>query len=147
MYLSRRILLLAAGVLAGADASAAEPSFTGVWSIDLRTPEQRAQHAECGEASFALKQTDKQVTGSHSMATVGCGRANEGGEGTVRGMVTGRRAVLVVTSSRSGAIVKGTATLRQDALYWETEEEIKAAEPAGDSALILGRGLLRRVKQ
>jgi hypothetical protein len=81
------------------------------------------------------------------MATAGCGRINEGGEGTVSGMVSGSSAVLVVTNSRNGACVKGTATLRRDALYWETKEEIKAGEPAGDSALILGKGLLRRVKQ
>ena len=113
MCLSRHILLLAAGVLAGVEATAAEPSFTGVWSIDLRTPEQRAQNVECGEASFALRQADKQVTGSHSVATAGCGRINEGGEGAVSGMVSGNSAVLVVTNSRNGASVKGTATLRE----------------------------------
>ncbi len=43
------------------------------------------------------------------MATVDCGRLNEGGEGTVTGVVTGNTAVLVVTSGRNGAIMLGTA--------------------------------------
>ena len=143
----RQILLVAASLLTGVTATAAEPRFTGVWSIDLRTTDQKARNAKCGEASFVLRQVGKQVTGSHSMATVGCGRVNEGGEGTVDGVVSGSSAVLVVTSARSGAIVKGIATLERGALYWETKEGIKAGEHAGDSALILGKGLLRRVKQ
>ncbi|MDZ4327801.1 MAG: hypothetical protein U1A73_22675, partial [Pseudomonas sp.] len=83
----------------------------------------------------------------HTMSTVGCGRLNEGGEGTVTGKVVGSRALLLVTSGRNGAIVKGMATLRNNTLIWETKENIKAGEPAGDSPLILGKGSLTKVSK
>lgn len=124
---------------------AAEATFSGTWSTDLRTEQQRAENAECGTASFVLKQSGTQITGSHTFATVGCGRVNEGGEGTVKGRVVGNTAYLIVTSGRNGAVVKGVATLKNEALYWETKEELKAGEPEGDSPLILGKGLLRKV--
>ena len=78
------------------------------------------------------------------MATVGCGRVNEGGDGTVKGIVINDTAVLVVTSGRNDAVVMGTATLREGALHWQTLEEIRAGEPEGDSPLILGKGVLTR---
>ena len=78
------------------------------------------------------------------MSTVGCDRLNEGGEGTVKGVVLGARAVLVVTSGRNGGMVMGTAKLRNGALQWQTTEEVRPGEPEGDSPLILGRGLLTR---
>lgn len=78
------------------------------------------------------------------MATPGCGRLNEGGEGTVKGVVVGRAAVLVVTSGRNGAIVLGRATLHGSFLDWKTLEDIKQGEPEGDSPLILGKGRLAR---
>jgi hypothetical protein len=147
MVLSRRFLVHAVCTLAVFSAHSEEPSFSGTWFIDLRTSEQRAQNAECGGASFVLQQVGKKITGSHEMATVGCGRLNEGGDGTVEGRVSGNRAFLVVTSGRNGAVVKGVARLKQDSLYWETKEEVKAGEPEGDSPLILLKGLLRREKQ
>lgn len=147
MSFIRRVLLVSAIALAAQNVRAADAKFSGTWSIDLRTHEQKAQNADCGGASFVLKLIGKAITGSHTMATVGCGRLNEGGEGTVKGHVVGNRALLVVTSGRNGAVVKGVATLRNDTLYWETKEEIKAGEPEGDSPLILDKGLLRRVNQ
>jgi hypothetical protein len=121
----------------------AQPPFTGKWEIELRTQSQRKQNVECGNASFALVQVGDQITGSHSMATAGCARINEGGDGTVKGVVVGTTAVLVVTSGRNGAIVMGTATLRAGSLHWRTVDEIRAGEPQGDSPLILGQGVLR----
>ena len=50
------------------------------------------------------------------MATSGCGRINAGGEGTVKGVVIGQTAVLVITSGRNGAIVMGTAKLIKSSL-------------------------------
>ena len=147
MSLFRSLPLIAALVLAALSTYATETRFSGTWSVDLRTQEQKAQRAECGEASFVLHQAGKKITGSHTMATVGCGRLNEGGEGTVKGHVVGNRAHLVVTSGRNGAVVKGIATLRNENLYWETTEEVKAGEPEGDSPLIFGKGLLTRVKK
>jgi hypothetical protein len=147
MSLFRNLLLTSALALAALSTYATETRFSGTWSADLRTKEQKAQRAECGEASFVLHQAGKKITGSHTMATVGCGRLNEGGEGTVKGHVIGNRAHLVVTSGRNGAVVKGIATLRNEDLYWETTEEVKAGEPEGDSPLIFGKGLLTRVKK
>jgi hypothetical protein len=147
MSLTRRALLISAIALATQSVRAADSKFSGTWSTDLRTPEQKAQNAECGEATFILKQVGKQITGSHTMATVGCGRLNEGGEGTVKGRVVGSRALLLVTSGRNGATVKGVATLRNNVLFWETKEEVKAGEPAGDSPLILGKGSLTKVSK
>jgi hypothetical protein len=147
MSFTRRVLLVSAIALFTQSVRAADTKFSGTWYIDLRTPEQRAQNAECGEASFVLRQVGKEITGSHTMVTVGCGRLNEGGEGTVKGQVVGNRALLLVTSGRNGATVKGVATLRNNALFWETKEEVKAGEPAGDSPLILGKGSLTKVSK
>jgi len=145
MSLVREVLLFSAIAFIAQGVRAADRKFSGTWSIDLRTPEQKAQNADCGEASFVLKQRGSAITGSHTMATVGCGRLNEGGEGTVKGQVVGDRALLLVTSGRNGAVVKGVATLKNGGLFWETKEEVKAGEPEGDSPLILGKGWLSNV--
>ncbi|CAM8662569.1 hypothetical protein MCEMIEM13_01850 [Comamonadaceae bacterium] len=79
------------------------------------------------------------------MATVGCGRLNEGGEDTVSGVAHGNTAVLTVTSGRNGQVVRGTAKLEGSALHWKALKEIKAGEPEGASGLILGSGVLKRV--
>jgi len=118
--------------------------FTGSWFIDLRTPAERKEKVECGTAVFKLSQTGVKVVGDHSMATPRCGRMNEGGEGTVKGLVVGGTAVLTVTSARNGQIVLGSAKVRGDSLHWQVSEEIKAGEPEGDSGLILQSGVLHR---
>lgn len=139
----RTVLLSATLTLLPTFAVAAGANFSGIWSMDLRTTEQKAANAECGMASFVLKQSGARISGSHTFATAGCSRLNEGGEGTGKGRVVGTVAHLVVTSGRNGAVVKGVATLKNDALYWETKEEISAGEQ-GDSPLILDKGLLTR---
>lgn len=118
--------------------------FTGTWSIDLRTPAQKREKVECGTARFKLEQVGTKIVGDHSFATAYCGRLNEGGAGTVRGVVVGGTAVLVVTSGRNGQIVMGSATVRSGALHWQVSEEIKQGEPEGDSGLILHKGILRK---
>jgi len=120
--------------------------FSGTWEIDLRNPSERARKVECGVASFELAQSGDRVIGSHTLATVGCGRINEGGSQTVKGVVVNDTAVLVVTSGRNGAVVLGSAALRGNRLHWRTLDEIRPGEPAGDSPLILGQGVLSRVK-
>ena len=125
-------------------AHAVGPDFSGTWELDLRSAPEKLKNADCGTASFVLLQSGDRITGDHVMATTGCGRVNEGGEGTVKGVVMGSRAVLVVTSGRNGAVVMGTATLRGAQLEWKVLEEIKDGEPKGDSPLILSRGLLAR---
>ena len=121
--------------------------FTGTWSIDLRTPAQRKEKAECGTATFKLIQTGTKLVGDHTFATPQCSRLNEGGEGSVKGMVVGDTAVLVVTSGRNGQIVMGSAKVRAGALHWQVTEEIKPGEPEGDSGLILHKGVLQKESQ
>ena len=78
------------------------------------------------------------------MSVAGCGRLNEGGEGTVKGVVVGQTAVLVVTSGRNGAIVLGEARLQGSALDWQTVEDIRPGEPETDSPLIFRKGIFTR---
>lgn len=125
-------------------ANAAPSSFSGNWFVDLRTPTEREQKLDCGTAEFDLTQTGDRIVGSHSMATVRCGRLNEGGAETVKGVVVGGIAVLVVTSGRNGAVVMGKARLQAGELHWQTLDEIRPGEPEGDSPLIMGRGVLTR---
>jgi hypothetical protein len=125
---------------------AAEGEFNGTWSIDLRSKEDQKRGVECGLATFSLVQTGNKITGNHVFSTAGCGRLNEGGDGTVKGVIVEKTAVLAVTSGRNGAIVMGSATLNGDSLFWQTIHEIKSGEPEGDSPLILGKGRLTREK-
>lgn len=125
---------------------AQQAPFSGIWSIDLRSTQERRQRVECGTATLELSQTGDRIVGNHYMATSKCGRLNEGGDGTVKGIVVGNTAVLVVTSGRNGAIVLGSAKLDRGVLVWQATEEIKAGEPAGDSPLILDKGSLIRSK-
>ncbi|MBS1191389.1 MAG: hypothetical protein H6R10_3181 [Rhodocyclaceae bacterium] len=123
---------------------AADTDFTGTWSIDLRSKAERKRGVECGSASFSLTQVGNKVSGEHVFSTPGCSRLNEGGEGTVKGVVVGSTAVLVVTSGRNGGVVMGTATKEAGTLHWNTVEEIKPGETEGDSPLILDKGILTR---
>lgn len=148
-WLAPALLALVALVasVGAAPACLAAPNFSGTWTIDLRTPADRQRQAECGNATFELLQTGDKIQGDHAMATVDCGRLNEGGEGTVTGVVTGNTAVLVVTSGRNGAIMLGTARLLgSNRLRWQVRAEVKPGEPPGDSPLILQQGILQRPK-
>jgi len=127
----------------GLPALAAATDFTGTWTKDLRSAAEIRAGAECGIAVFELKQAKDQISGEHSMATPGCGRMNEGGEGSVRGVVVGGVAVLVVTSGRNGAMVLGKARRQGRLLHWESLEQIRPGEPEGDSPLILHSTTLR----
>lgn len=144
--MNRLTKTLSTGVLLGSclTAWAANVDFSGHWTIDLRTPQQRQQKRECGMADFTLKQTGDRIVGDHTFGTVDCSRINEGGEGTVKGIVVGETAVLVVTSGRNGGMVLGKATRPGNRLHWTTVDEIKPGEPEGDSPLILGQGVLVR---
>jgi hypothetical protein len=142
-----RFTLVLAFVLLSTRASAAPPDFSGNWFIDLRTPDERQRKIECGGAEFQLKQRGDRIVGSHDMATAGCGRLNEGGEGTVKGIVVNGTAVLVVTSGRNGGVVVGTAKLKGGKLHWQGVEEIRPGEPEGDSPLILWSGVLTRKQE
>ena len=141
---TRRIsnLLLAFAISAQAcSVFAAEVDFSGHWTIDLRSPQERKQKVECGGADFTLTQTGEKISGSHSYATPRCGRLNEGGDETVKGVVVGSTAVLVVTSGRNGGMVLGKAKRQGNKLHWTSLEDLTAGDPQGDS-LILGQGVL-----
>lgn len=125
-------------------AYAQEPRFTGKWEIDVRSSEARAAGVECGSAGFRLRQSGVNIVGDHWMATSGCGRLNEGGEGSVTGVVRGRSAVLTVTSGRNGQVVRGQASLEGPNLRWIVLKELEPGSPSGEG-LILHQGLLRRV--
>lgn len=45
-------------------ATAAPGSFTGGWSIDLRTADERASKQECGAANFELTQEGERISGN-----------------------------------------------------------------------------------
>jgi hypothetical protein len=144
---TQSLVALIALAVVGTAYAAEQGSFSGKWTIDLRSASQRDQKLECGTAEFELTQEGARITGSHSMATVGCGRLNDGGLNTVKGTVVGDTAVLVVTSGRNGAIVLGTAQLSSGLLKWQVIEEIQDGEPATDSPLILAKGALSRVSE
>jgi hypothetical protein len=124
---------------------AAVTPFSGAWEIDLLTPAQKKENLECGAAGFKLAQNGKKVIGEHWMATPGCGRLNEGGEGTVSGVVHGATATLTVVSGRNGQAVRGRARIAGNAFHWHVLEELKPGQPEGDSGLILHKGVLKRV--
>lgn len=120
--------------------AAADPSFTGMWSVDLRTGDQLNRDDICGGAGFNLQQTGKDIRGEHYNFPVGCGRVNEGGRNTVRGIANGSKAVLVVKSARNGAVAIGTAE-KAGRLLWHLEDYISNGEPQGDDQ-ILANGVL-----
>lgn len=144
-----RRLRLAFGtiVLALVAGRAVAGDFTGTWSIDLRTSAERDRKAECGFAEFNLAQTNDKVEGSHSFGTVDCGRMNEGGPGTVKGIVIDSKAILVITSGRNGEMAMGIAALEGDALLWQVLSNLRQGDTSGDSGLILARGTLHRAKE
>jgi len=120
----------------------ATPDFSGHWTIDLRTPQERQQKRDCGGAAFDLKQTGNRISGNHTFATTGCGRVNEGSEDAVKGTVIGSTAVLLVRSGRNDAVVLGTARRDGKLLHWTMIDEVVPGTPGGDAPLILGKGSL-----
>ncbi|MET3124863.1 uncharacterized protein AAKU67_004487 [Oxalobacteraceae bacterium GrIS 2.11] len=121
-----------------------QSDFSGNWVIDLRSSDDIKQNIECGYSEFDIHQDAGKITGSHSYATIRCGRLNEGGEGTVQGIVIGDTAYLTVTSARDGTVVKGVAKIVRNKLDWRITDTVSAGDPNGDSPLILEKGLLTR---
>lgn len=146
MHLAKYVASFLAALLFASEVQARTEDFSGTWYIDLRTKVQQQQNKDCGGAEFILKQTGDRITGNHTYATVDCGRLNEGGENTVKGIVVGSTAILVVTSGRNGAIVMGKAVKSKNALYWESLDDIAPGQPDGEISLILGKGILHLEK-
>lgn len=114
--------------------------FNGTWSIDLRSDQEKKNNAECGKASFTLSQLDNNaIVGSQEFYTVGCGRINE--SSSIEGEAKGNKAILVITSGRNNAKVKGEATLKNGKLHWHVLEELSNGDPPNDG-LILGDAVL-----
>jgi hypothetical protein len=140
-----KTLTYAAFVFAlGASSALAAPSFSGTWSVDLRSAKEKKKHVECGEATFELVQSGNEIAGDHIFSTPGCGRLNEGGAGSVKGSVKGNVAALTVISGRNGAVFLGTATLRGNEITWVTTKQISTGDPVNDSPLVLEKGVLHR---
>lgn len=119
-------------------------NFSGSWSIDLRTTEEKKNNVDCGSATFDLVQSNNEIIGNHTFYTPGCGRLNEGGADTVKGKVKGNLATLTVTSGRNGAVFIGTAKLHGNTIEWAVSKQIHLGEPEGDSPLVLQKGVLVR---
>ncbi|MET3132177.1 hypothetical protein AAKU55_002447 [Oxalobacteraceae bacterium GrIS 1.11] len=122
-------------------ACACAADFSGQWTVDLRSPQERQANEDCGAAYFTLKQTGDKIVGAHVFYTARCGRMNEGEDESVKGIVIGNTAVLVVTSARNGGMVLGKATRHGNQLLWTVVDELKSGEPQGDE-LILGDAIL-----
>lgn len=132
------LLLLSTFALAGP-----APELSGSWSIDLRNTSEIKAGLACGNAGLHLQQSGQTITGTYHYATPGCGRIEE--SGTVVGSATANAAILNITSTRNGAIVRGQAQLHGNKLLWQALEVVKEGVPAGDE-LILQHAELRREK-
>jgi hypothetical protein len=124
--------------LIAAPAVASGP-FDGLWTAQICA----ARSDSCSEALFRLYQENDRLCGDHQFVAPGAARVNEGGPGTVRGVVVGGVAVLAVRSGRNGAVLIGRARLKDGKLLWEPLDAIREGDPVGD-AMILGAATLKR---
>lgn len=104
-------------------AQAAQSPFEGVWSA--KWCDANAPQRECGAFEIVLVRERERLCGTHSAATLGLSRIDEGDAASVIGVETGAEisagsdaASLVLTSRRNGAKYLATATLRGDRLHW-----------------------------
>jgi uncharacterized protein len=111
--------------------------FSGKWELDFRG----SPDLECGFAVFSLRQYDHWISGTHDMATIGCGRLNE--DGAVVGVSDGADAILIVTSGRNGAIVVGKAQRREKRLLWKAQSSLSRGAPDGDDLILKSGKLIR----
>jgi hypothetical protein len=118
----------------------AAPDFSGEWEIALCA---NGKDEPCGSAHFSLLQYGTRICGDHALYTANAGRMNEGNPGSVRGIVEGETAVLLVRSGRNGALVRGKAIRVGKDLRWQTLEELEPGQPIGDG-LILDKGVLKK---
>lgn len=121
-------------------AQAAQSRFEGVWSA--KWCDANAPQRDCGAFEIVLVRERERLCGTHSAATLGLSRIDEGDAASVIGVETGVEAgansdtaSLVLTSSRNGAKYLATATLRGDRLQWRMHGMI--APGAGDEPTIV----------
>ena len=98
---------------------AAEPDFTGRWSVkwcDRTNPA-----LECGGIDATLVQHGDRICGDFGGALVNLRRIDDGG---IVGTAIGETAVLAVESYRNGSIALVRATRKGGELHWKLVDEI-----------------------
>jgi hypothetical protein len=93
-----------------------ESKFEGVWST--KWCDASAPQRECGVFEIVLVRERERLCGTHSAATLGLSRIDEGDPASVIGAEEADTASLVLTSSRNGAKYLGTASMRRGQLHW-----------------------------
>lgn len=125
MYLKRHAACIALLLLVQGVSTAAETDFSGTWTIDYRSALQRRQKVECGGGSITLKQEGNRIRGSHGFASLGCGRLDEGEEGSIKGIVVGSTAVMTIASVRDETILLVKATRQGNTLNWAVIDDVQ----------------------
>jgi hypothetical protein len=127
--------------LAGpAQAEATHADFSGSWRVDW-CDKDRPQ-AECGAFIVHLVQKGDRLCGTHTGATAGLSRMDEGGPRSILGQVVGRTAVLTIRSGRSEGIYLVSARQRSSAIDWQRQETVQAGN--GDIDVIADQAQLTR---
>jgi hypothetical protein len=131
-------LLLGLGHLT--PAAAAQADFSGTWTVDWC--DKRRPSTECGGFTVHLLQKGDRICGTHSAASPGLSRLDEGADRSIVGLVVGRTAVLTIQSGRSEGIYLVSARKRTVTIDWRRTEMVKAAN--GDTDLIANRALMHK---
>jgi hypothetical protein len=71
MKLRRNLIAMALLALTPSLCAAADPSFTGTWSLDRRTSDQLNRDDICGGAGFILQQVGKDIRESTTTSQPG----------------------------------------------------------------------------
>lgn len=133
-------LLLGMGHLA--PAAAAQADFSGTWTVDWC--DKRRPSTECGGFTVHLMQKGDRVCGTHSAASPGLSRMDEGAARSIVGQVVGRTAVMTIQSGRTEGIYLVSARKRTATIDWRRTETVKAAN--GDTDLIANQALMHKTK-
>ncbi|MEZ5702807.1 MAG: hypothetical protein R3E42_14000 [Burkholderiaceae bacterium] len=113
--------LCVAGPAQGAEAQA---DFSGSWRVSWCDKER--PKAECGSFTVHLAQKGERVCGTHTGATPGLSRMDEGGPRSIVGQVVGTTAVLAIRSGRSEGISLVSAHERANAIDWRRRETVQS---------------------
>ena len=128
------------GMLDPAQGAAARSDFSGSWRVswcDKARPQ-----VECGAFTVHLAQKGDRICGTHTGASIGLSRMDEGGPRSIVGQVVGRTAVLAIRSGRSDAIFLVSARERANAIDWHRQETVQSGN--GDTDVIADQALLQR---
>ena len=134
-------LLLGLGHLAPASA-AAQADFSGSWTVDWCDKSRPV--TECGGFTVHLLQKGDRVCGTHSAASPGLSRMDEGAARSIVGRVVGRTAVLNIQSARTEGIYLVSARKRTATIDWHRAETVNPAN--GDADLIANQALMHEIQ-